>query len=98
MGMKVSSLPASSHISNQENLFLEQLHKLLVIGFIDNNAFRSYYAKNPFNFNHYDINFVALYVDGKLMPAKPNASAAAQFRECLLCERVHTAHSDDRQP
>lgn len=40
MGLKVCSIPAGSCISNQENLFLEQLHKILVIGFIDCNAFK----------------------------------------------------------
>ncbi|XP_077675341.1 uncharacterized protein F54H12.2-like [Eretmochelys imbricata] len=71
VGIKVFSIPASSHVSNQENLFLGQLPKQLVIGFIDNDAFSGSYVKNPFNFKHYNINFVALYVDGKQVPAKP---------------------------
>ncbi|XP_065263663.1 deleted in malignant brain tumors 1 protein-like [Emys orbicularis] len=71
LGIKVFSIPASSRVSNQENLFLGQLPKQLVIGFIDNDAFSGSYVKNPFNFKHYNINFVALYVDGEQVPAKP---------------------------
>ncbi|XP_030395305.1 uncharacterized protein F54H12.2-like [Gopherus evgoodei] len=71
VSIKVFSIPAGSHVSNQENLFLGQLPKQLVIGFIDNDAFSGSYVKNPFNFKHYNINFVALYVDGEQVPAKP---------------------------
>ncbi|KAG6934502.1 hypothetical protein G0U57_016943, partial [Chelydra serpentina] len=71
VGMKVFSIPAGSRVSNQENLVLGQLPKMLVLGFVDNDAFRGSYAKNPFHFKHYDINFVALYVDGEQIPTKP---------------------------
>nr|XP_048695603.1 uncharacterized protein F54H12.2-like [Caretta caretta] len=69
VGMKVFSIPAGSRVSNQENLFLGQLPKMLVLGFVD--AFSGSYAKNPFHFKHYDINFVALCVDGEQIPTKP---------------------------
>ncbi|XP_053873628.1 uncharacterized protein F54H12.2-like [Malaclemys terrapin pileata] len=71
VGMKVFSIPTGSRVSNQENLFLGQLPKMLVLGFVDNDAFSGSYAKNPFHFKHYDINFVALYVDGEEIPTKP---------------------------
>ncbi|KAM7149938.1 uncharacterized protein F54H12.2-like [Macrochelys suwanniensis] len=71
VGMKVFSIPTGSRVSNQENLFLGQLPKMLVLGFVDNDAFSGSYAKNPFHFKHYDINFAALYVDGEQIPTKP---------------------------
>ncbi|XP_067391283.1 uncharacterized protein F54H12.2-like [Emydura macquarii macquarii] len=71
LGMKVFSIPAGSRVSNQENLFLGQLPKMLVLGFMDNDAFSGSYAKNPFHFKHYNINFVVLYVDGEQIPTKP---------------------------
>ena len=71
VGMKVFSIPAGSRVSNQENLFLGQLPKLLVIGLVDNDSFSRTHNKNPFNFKHYDINFVALYLDGEQVLAKP---------------------------
>ncbi|XP_032638418.1 uncharacterized protein F54H12.2-like [Chelonoidis abingdonii] len=71
LGMKVISIPVGSRLSNQENLFLGQLPKMLALRFVDNDAFSGSYAKNPFHFKHYDINFVALYVDDEQIPTKP---------------------------
>lgn len=71
VGMKVFSIPGGSLVCNQENLFLGQLPKQLVIGFVDSAAFSGDYSRNPFNFKHFNVNFVALYVDGVQVPSKP---------------------------
>ncbi|XP_062835853.1 uncharacterized protein F54H12.2-like [Anolis carolinensis] len=71
VSMKVFSIPVGSRVSNQENLFLGQLPKQVVIGLVDNDSFSGAYNKNPFNFKHYDINFAALYLDGEQYPMKP---------------------------
>ena len=42
-----------------------------MIGCVDNDAYNGNYHKNPFNFKHYDINFVALNVHGRQIPGKP---------------------------
>ncbi|XP_066480774.1 uncharacterized protein F54H12.2-like [Tiliqua scincoides] len=71
VSMKIFSIAAGSRISNQENLFLGQLPKLVVVGLVDNDSFSGAYDKNPFNFKHYDINFFAIYQSGHQIPAKP---------------------------
>ncbi|KAM3848300.1 uncharacterized protein F54H12.2-like [Vipera latastei] len=71
VGMKVYSIPAGSLVCNQENLFLGQLPKQLVIGFVDNASFSGDYERNPFNFLHCNVNFCALHCDGEQIPAKP---------------------------
>ena len=38
---------------------------------IDNDAYNGNYAKNPFNAKNNAINFLAVYVDGRQVPAKP---------------------------
>ncbi|KAJ8018950.1 hypothetical protein HOLleu_42760 [Holothuria leucospilota] len=43
----------------------------LVIGCVDSEAFNGSYNRNPFNFHHHDLNFIALYVDGEQLPWKP---------------------------
>ncbi|KYO39820.1 hypothetical protein Y1Q_0006698 [Alligator mississippiensis] len=96
MGMKVFSIPAGSRVSNQENLFLGQLPKLIVIGFMDNDAFSRNYAKNPFNFKHYNINFVALYIDGDQTPTKPlqpdfeNGNCMREYMQLVKTAGKHT--------
>jgi hypothetical protein len=55
----------------QDNMFLGQLPKRLVIGCVDSDALNGTITKIPFDFKHYKINFVALNVDGRQIPAKP---------------------------
>jgi hypothetical protein len=38
---------------------------------VDSNALNGTITKNPFDFKHYKINFVALNMDGRQIPAKP---------------------------
>lgn len=54
-----------------DNVFLGQLPKRMIIGFVDNRAFNGDKARNPFNFQHFNINFLSLYVDGAQVPSKP---------------------------
>ncbi|XP_066486028.1 uncharacterized protein F54H12.2-like [Tiliqua scincoides] len=70
VSMKLFSLPAGSRVSNQENLFLGQLPKMVVIGLVDNDAFSGTFSKNPFNFKHYEISYFAIYLSGYEIPAK----------------------------
>ena len=68
---KVFTVSQGSRSVNQENVFLGQLPKRVVIGMVDNDAFNGAFDKNPFNFKHNDLNFLALYVDGQQVPSKP---------------------------
>ena len=49
----------------QENLFTGLLPSRLVIGMVDNDAYNGSYRKNPFNFKHYDIRQVKIFLDGQ---------------------------------
>jgi hypothetical protein len=52
-------------------MFLGLLPKRLVIGRVDSDALNGTITKFPFDFKHYKINFVALNVGGRQIPAKP---------------------------
>lgn len=67
---KVFSIPKGNMMSNQENVFLGQLPKRLVIGMVENKAFNGDKDKNPYNFQHFDVDYLALHVDGKQIPSK----------------------------
>ena len=71
VSMKVFSIPRGSRVANQENLFLGQLPKQVIIGLVDNEAYSGSFQKNPFFFQHFNINFAALYLDGEQVPTKP---------------------------
>jgi hypothetical protein len=69
--VKVDTVPRDNMNYVQDNMFLGQLPKRLVIGCVDSDALNGTITKNPFDFKHYKINFVALNVDGRQIPAKP---------------------------
>ncbi|XP_075439047.1 uncharacterized protein F54H12.2-like [Ascaphus truei] len=71
VGMKIYSIAVGSRVCNLENLFLGQLPKLVIIGFVDNDAFSGAYDKKPLCFKHNHVNFAALYLDGEQIPTKP---------------------------
>ncbi|XP_073404145.1 uncharacterized protein F54H12.2-like [Dendrobates tinctorius] len=69
--MKVYSIPAGSRISNIENLFLGAIPRVIILGFVDNEAFSGTYNKNLLYFHHYNVNHAALYLDGQQIPSQP---------------------------
>ncbi|XP_054842584.1 uncharacterized protein F54H12.2-like [Eublepharis macularius] len=97
--MKVFSIPTGARVSNQDNLFLGQLPKMVVMGLVDNDAFSGAFTKNPFHFQHYNINFVALYVDGEQVPSKPfqpDFEAGNNVREYMSLVQTAGKHLQDR--
>ncbi|XP_060088987.1 uncharacterized protein F54H12.2-like [Heteronotia binoei] len=71
VSMKMFSISAGAHVSKQDNLFLGQLPKMVVMALVDNDAFSSGFTKTPFHFKDYNINFATVYVDGEQIPPKP---------------------------
>ena len=71
--VEVKSISIHSGIYSEtlDNVILGQIPKRIIIGFVDNKAFNGNRALNPFNFYHYNINFLSLYVDGSQVPGKP---------------------------
>lgn len=69
--VKVDTVPTGNMNYIPDNLFLGQLPKRLVIGCVDSDALNGTITKNPFDFKHYKINFVALNLDGRQIPTKP---------------------------
>ncbi|GBN20891.1 Uncharacterized protein F54H12.2, partial [Araneus ventricosus] len=68
---KAYSIPQGSMSFVQDNVYVGQLPKRLVIGCVDNDAFHGSLSKNPFNFKHFNLNFIGLYVDGQSVPYNP---------------------------
>ena len=56
---------------NHEHLFLGPCPVKIIIGFIDNSAYFGAFNFNPFNFQHFDVNFLMLYKDGIQHPCQP---------------------------
>lgn len=68
---KILSIPQGNMSDIHDNVFLGQMPKRVVLGFIANDAFNGNIKKSPWFFNHYDLDFLSLYFDNKQIPAKP---------------------------
>ncbi|KAM3915724.1 uncharacterized protein F54H12.2-like [Leptodactylus fuscus] len=69
--LKVYSIPQGTRVANHENLFLGQIPKTVILGFVDNEAFSGSVAKNPLCFEHFNISLASLYYDGHQVPSRP---------------------------
>src|SRR6267154_295278 len=48
-----------------EGLFTGQIPSRIVIAMVENQAFNGYYERNPFNFKHFNLSSIKIYVDGQ---------------------------------
>ncbi|XP_063951992.1 uncharacterized protein F54H12.2-like [Lytechinus pictus] len=65
------TIPSGNMSINKDNLFLGQIPNRIIIGFVDNDAFNGNYGKNPYNFKHYNLNYISITVDGEPLPMRP---------------------------
>jgi hypothetical protein len=62
------TIPRGSKSHVQDNLLRGLLPKLLIVGLVGNEAFNGKKDKDPTLFDHFDLNFLALYRDGECVP------------------------------
>ena len=65
---KVIHLPQGQKSFTHDNLFLGQLPKRIVLGLVDNRAFNGDISLNPYNFQHCNLNYLAVHLDGQQVP------------------------------
>ena len=63
---------------SQESIISGQLPRRLTIGFVRTDALIGSYERNPFNFQHFNINFFSLYINGQQLPSR---ALVPDFRE-----------------
>ncbi|KAK3083633.1 hypothetical protein FSP39_000538 [Pinctada imbricata] len=69
--IKIASIAEGEFSFSADNMFQEEVPSQLILGLVSSKSYIGDYKRSPFNFQHYDCNFVALYVDGQSLPAKP---------------------------
>lgn len=69
--VKVLTILAGVQGKTLDNVFLGQVPKRCIVGFVDNAAFNGHIKLNPFNFHNYKMNSFSLYIDGHQIPSKP---------------------------
>ena len=54
-----------------DNLFYGKVPKTIILGMVSNDAYNASYAKNPFNFQHFNLNSLRLLLNGDEIPFQP---------------------------
>ena len=81
---KSFAVPKALRSFKKDNIFLGQLPKRVVIGMVDSEAYAGNLEKNPYNFQHFKLNHLQMYVDGEPVrnrPLRPNIDQ----KQYLLC-------------
>ena len=65
------TIPKGQRSHVKDRLYPLQAPKLLMIGMLENDAYNGVINKNPFNFQHFKLNKIALYRDGECVPGRP---------------------------
>ena len=81
---KSFAVPKTLQSFKKDNIFLGQLPKRVVIAMVDGDAYAGNVEKNPYNFQHFDLNHLQMYIDGEPVrnrPLRPNM----EQKQYLLC-------------
>ncbi|XP_074596510.1 uncharacterized protein F54H12.2-like [Brevipalpus obovatus] len=54
-----------------DNFVLGQLPRRAILGLVDNDAFIGVAGKDPLKFEHFNVNHIAVYLDGVQFPSRP---------------------------
>ena len=74
---------------NRENVITGQLPRRLIVGLVENSAFNGARNKNPFNFAHFNLNYLSVSIGSQNFPSQPlkpnfNNGAYMQAYNCLM--------------
>lgn len=72
----------------KDRLYAYNSPRMLLVAMVDNEAFNGSLAKNPYNFQHFDLNYLGLIKNGKPFPGEPFQPDFGEER-CLR-DYVHT--------
>lgn len=88
--VKVLTIPSGIQGKMLDNVFLGQIPKRCIVGFVGNSAFNGALNANPFNFGNHGLNLFGLYVDGQSIPSK---TLTPSFDDNNFISAYHTLFS-----
>ena len=84
--MKHLAIPRGQTSILHDNIYLGTLPRRILLAFVDDTAMTGSYQQNPFNFQNFGINHLALYVNGEMVPKRayePNFTTGRFVRDYL---------------
>lgn len=71
VSMKTLTVPRGQTTILHDNIYLGQIPERIIIALVRDTAMSGQHRQNPFNFHHFGLNFLALYVNGEIVPSRP---------------------------
>jgi len=68
MRMETFTVAKGSQSLSRENIFQGKMPKFVVVAMVENSAYNGAYNKNPYHFQHFDVNYVGLFREGESIP------------------------------
>lgn len=69
--VRQQSIPAGQVDAMIDNCIRGQMPRRMFVFLVDNETLNGSFKTDPFKFNHYDLNFIAAYIDGVQYPNRP---------------------------
>ena len=69
--MTTYTIPSGSMSHTKEHVYKGLMPKAIFVAFVQNNAYNGSYSENPFHFQNFDIDHLALYREGESVPFRP---------------------------
>ncbi len=91
--IKTYAIPAGQYSFITDDLFQGEVPNQLIVGIVSSAAIHGDYSKNPFNFQHFDCNYVGFFVDGQSTPAQP---LQPNFEGASYVEAYQRLYVDER--
>lgn len=66
--LRTHTISANESSASLDNVVIGTIPKLLVVGFVDNQAFTGHVTSNPFKLDHFNYNYFAIKVNGIQVP------------------------------
>ena len=69
--IKAFSIPAGSYTWSIDNVFQDNIPSRVVLALVSESAFNGHQNANPFNFQHFNVNYLGFLVNGQSRPGQP---------------------------
>ena len=84
------TIPSGTQSHTRDGLFRGHMPKMLIFGMVTNKAYSGNIETNPFEFQHFGVNHIALYREGATVPFRPftpnfaNGQCVREYMSCLV--------------
>lgn len=92
--IKTYAVPQGHFSFVTDDLFQGEVPQQLIVGIVESVAVHGSYAKNPYNFQHFNCNYAGFFVDGQSTPSEP---LQPNYKSDQFIEAYQRLYWDQRQ-